>query len=71
MQKLYKWRVYLGKDMRRPTAVLDRRADVEAMLPKDRTTMVKRYTGRHCLETYVVEWSNQIGNFAWKPLRQQ
>ena len=63
MGKFFKYRVFAGADRSKTSHIVEHRKEVEAVLPKDRPILVKRYSGSHKLATYMVEWQGSA--FRW------
>ena len=63
MGKFFKYRVFAGADRSKASHIVEHRKEAEAVLPKDRPILVKRYSGRKKLATYMVEWQGNA--FRW------
>lgn len=69
MGKIFKYRVFAGADRSKASHIVDHRKEAEAVLPKDRPVLVKRYSGRKKLATYMVEWKDNA--FRWASMSNE
>lgn len=64
MSKFFKFRIYAGASRSKASHIVESRAEVEAVLPKDRPVIVCRYAGRVKHATYLVAWNGRT--FCWQ-----